>query len=263
MKIWIALAAGWLAVVGCATATAAGKTASLDTQVVAVNADAANTVTLVLMVTGEGLAPYDLPEDLGGAPDGCDGTGYNPIGGRFTGGCYKIAATENFQPVSDLSYRVLFKHGTTGFVQLRYRSPIDPRYAREFRIDIGFKLGNGVVENRHSEILTALLAFPPDAFPDPANPWAPIYAFEDRRLNALYHTLAAAPQIIDGAPALHALLGKAERDWVAFKEADCSAVLVPDPAQADRCRVLRTVNRIDQLDALRRSQTGTPRTISP
>ena len=52
---------------------------------------------------------------------------------------------------------------------------------------------------------------------------------------------------------LRRLIVQAERDWIALKEADCAAPLAPTPEEADQCRTLHTVVRIDQLAALQRS----------
>ena len=112
-----------------------------------------------------------------------------------------------------------------------------------------------MVRNRNPKAAIDMAGFSSDAFPDPDNAWAPLYAFQDRRLNALYAGLTGSPQVI-GDPELRSLLTKAERDWVASEEADCVAPLMPTPLEVDWCRTLRTTDRIDHLTALRRSATG-------
>jgi hypothetical protein len=252
-------AVAWAAATCCPTMAMADTPASIDVQVIAVNTDAANTVAMVLMVTGTGLTPTDMLR----SSDRCDGVGYDQTGSDgFGQACYRITVVEDLEPVSGLSYEQLFKHGTTSFLLLHYRTPIEPPYARSVRIDISFKLWNDVVRNPHPETDTDLTGFPEEAFPDPGNPWAPIYTYQDRRLNALYDGLTASPRVT-GDRALRMLIAKAEQNWVALKQADCSAALLADQTQIDRCRVQRTVNRIDQLQALRQTLAGPSKPVTP
>ena len=252
MRRAFAVIAGWLVAFAPAIAAAAdAPVPSIDVQVIAATTSAQNDVTLVLMVTGDGLDPSALPADS----DQCDGSGYTRGEDPPEVACYKIVATENGQPVSALSYQQLFNHGTVGYLQLRYHTPVEPRHARTLRIDLSFTLGNDVVRNRNPEAGIDMAGFSSDAFPDPDNPWAPLYAFQDRRLNALYAGLTGSPQVA-GDPELRSLATKAEQDWVASKEADCSAPLMPTPLEVDWCRTLRATDRIDHLTALRRSAAG-------
>lgn len=230
----------------CPALAAAADAPSLDTQLVAARTGAKNDVALVLMVTGDGLDPSALPADS----DRCDGTGYTRTDDPQETGCYKLAVTENGKPVSGLAYDLMFNHGTTAYLLLRYRMPAGPGAARSLRIDISFKLWDDEVRTRHPEAEIAGISG--DAFPDPENPWAPLYAFQDRRLNAIYDELTASPKVA-GDDELRRLVTEAERGWIALKEADCAAPLAPTPLQVDWCRTLRTVDRIDQLTALKRS----------
>lgn len=225
---------------------AAAEAPSLDAQVIAARTGPQNDVVLVLMVTGNGLDPSALPIDA----EGCDGSGYARTDDPQVIGCYKIAVTENGKPVSGLSYDHLINRGATTTLALRYRTPVEPRFARTLRIDISFRLGDEVVRNRPAEI--AMEGVPGDAFADPDNPWAPLYAFQDKRLNAIYDGVISSPKVADDAE-LRRLVVQAERDWIALKEADCAAPLAPSPVEADQCRTLHTVVRIDQLVALQRN----------
>ncbi|WP_342238672.1 lysozyme inhibitor LprI family protein [Inquilinus sp. OTU3971] len=228
----------------CPALAAAAAMPSLDVQVVAARTGAKNDVALVLMVTGDGLDPSALPIDA----EGCDGSGYARTDDPQQTGCYKIAVTENGKPVSGLSYDLLFNRGTTAYLALRYRAPVEARSERTLRLDLSFKLWDELIRNRQPEAEIALA--PSDAFPDPENPWAPLYAFQDRRLNTLYDELTSSPKVA-GDTELRQLIVQAERDWIALKEADCAAPLAPTPA--DQCRTLHTVDRIDQLATLQRS----------
>lgn len=228
---------------------AAAEAPSLDAQAIAARTSPQNEVALVLMVTGDGLDPSALPADA----EGCDGSGYARTDDPQQTGCYKIAATENGKPVSGLSYDLLFIRDATTTLALRYHTPVESPFARTLRIDISFKLGDEVVRNRPAEI--AMEGIPGDAFADPDNPWAPLYAFQDRRLNAIYDGVISSPKVADDAE-LRRLIVQAERDWIALKEADCAAPLAPTPEEADQCRTLHTVVRIDQLAALKRSLAG-------
>lgn len=230
----------------CPAPAAAAEAPTLDAQVIAARTGPKNEVALVLMVTGDGLDPSALPADA----EGCDGSGYARTDDPQQTGCYKIAATENGKPVAGLSYDLMLNRGTTTALALRYRTPVEGRFARTLRIDISFKLGDEVVRNRPAEI--AMEGIPGDAFADPDNPWAPLYAFQDRRLNAIYDGVISSPKVADDAE-LRRLIVQAERDWIALKEADCVAPLAPTPEQSDQCRTLHTMVRIDQLAALKRS----------
>ena len=221
---------------------------SLDAQVIAARTGPQNDVALVLMVTGDGLDPSALPIDA----EGCDGSGYARSDDPQAIGCYKIAVTENGKPGSGLSYDHLFTRGTTAALALRYRTPVEQHVARTLRLDISFKLGDQVIRSSHPEAEIAMEGIPGDAFADPENPWAPLYAFQDRRLNAIYDGLASSPKVADDAE-LRRLIVQAERDWIAVKEADCAAPLAPTPEEADQCRTMHTVVRIDQLAALKHS----------
>ncbi|MGL4962312.1 MAG: lysozyme inhibitor LprI family protein [Inquilinus sp.] len=228
----------------CPAPAAAADAPTLDAQVVAARTGAKSDVALVLMVTGDGLDPSALPIDA----DGCDGSGYARTDDPQQTGCYKIAATENGKPVGGLSYDLMLNRGTTAYLLLRYRTPAGSSAAHSLRLDISFKLWDDVVRNRNPEAEIALA--PGDAFPDPEDPWAPLYAFQDRRLNALYDELTSSPKVTGDAE-LKQLIVQAEQDWIALKEADCAAPLAPTPQ--DQCRTLHTVDRIDQLATLQRS----------
>ena len=176
----VALALVWPAL------AAAAEAPSLDAQVVAARIGAKSDVALVLMVTGDGLDPSALPIDA----EGCDGGGYARTDDPQETGCYRIAVTENGKPVGGLAYDLMLNRGTTATLALRYRTPVERPLARTLRIDISFKLGDEVVRNRPAEI--AMEGIPGDAFADPDNPWAPLYAFQDRRLNAIYDGVTRA-----------------------------------------------------------------------
>jgi hypothetical protein len=236
----VALALVWPAL------AAAAEAPSLDAQVIAARTGPQNDVALVLMVTGDGLEPSALPIDA----EGCDGSGYAHTDDPQATGCYRIAVTENGKPVGGLSYDLMLNRGTTATLALRYRTPVERPLARTLRLDISFKPGDEVVRNRPAEI--AMEGIPGDAFADPDNPWAPLHAFQDRRLNAIYDGLISSPKVADDSE-LRRLIVQAERDWIALKEADCAAPLSPTPEEADQCRTLHTVVRIDQLAALKRS----------
>ncbi|MGK9167831.1 DUF1311 domain-containing protein [Inquilinus limosus] len=242
-----ALAALCLAAV-CPALAAAAEAPSLDAQVIAAQTGPQSDVALVLMVTGDGLDPSALPFDA----ESCDGGGYARTDDPQAIGCYKFAVTENGKPVSELSYDHLFTRGTTAALVLRYRTPVESPFARTLRLDISFKLGDAVVRSRHPEAEIAMEGIPGDAFADPENPWAPLYVFQDRRLNAIYDGLMSSPKVAEDAE-LRRLIVKAERDWIAFKEADCVPLLTASPVDADQCRTLHTVVRIDQLTELKRS----------
>lgn len=230
----------------CPALAAAAQAPSLDAQVIAARTGPQSDVALVLMVTGDGLDPSALPIDA----ENCDGSGYARTDDPQVIGCYRIAITENGKPVSGLSYDHLINRGTTTTLALRYRTPVESPFARNLRIDISFRLGDEVVRNRPAEI--AMEGIPSDAFADPENPWAPLYAFQDRRLNAMYDGVMSSPKVADDAE-LRRLIVQAERDWIALKEADCAAPLAPTPEEADQCRTMHTVVRIDQLAALKHS----------
>ncbi|WP_155888739.1 lysozyme inhibitor LprI family protein [Inquilinus limosus] len=227
---------------------AAVEAPSLDAQVIAARTGPQKDVALVLMVTGDGLDPSALPFDA----ESCDGGGYARTDDPQEIGCYKFAVTENGKPVSELSYDHLFTRGTTAALVLRYHTPVESSFARTLRLDISFKLGDAVVRSRHPEAEIAVEGIPGDAFADPENPWAPLYAFQDRRLNAIYDGLISSPKVADDTE-LRRLIVKAERDWIAFKEDDCAAPLTASPVDADQCRTMHTVVRIDQLTELKRS----------
>jgi len=231
----------------CPALAAAAETPSLDARVVAARTGAKNDVALVLMVTADRLDPSALPADA----EGCDGSGYARTDDPQQTGCYKIAATENGKPVGGLAYDLMFNHGTTAYLLLRYRTPAGSSAAHSLHLDISFKLWDDVVRSPGAEIALA----PGDAFPDAENPWAPLYAFQDRRLNALYDELTSSPKVTGDAE-LKQLIVQAERDWIALKEADCAAPLAPTPQ--DQCRTLHTVDRIDQLATLQRSLAEKP-----
>jgi hypothetical protein len=243
-----AVAAACLAVLIPAVAGAA-EVPSLDVQVVAARTGPKADVTLVLMVTGDGLDPSALPADA----DRCDGSGYARTDDPQEIGCYRIAATENGKPVSGLSYDLMVNHGSTAYLLLSYRTPAKPGSTRALRLDISFKLWDDIIRSRQPEAEVDLARIP--AFADPDNSWAPLYAFQDRRLNALYDELTASPKVAGDADS-HQALVQAERDWIALKDADCAAPLAATPAAADWCRTLRTIDRIDQLAALQRGLAG-------
>ncbi|MGF6227342.1 hypothetical protein QFZ27_001297 [Inquilinus ginsengisoli] len=230
----------------CPALAAAAEAPSLDAQVIAARSGAKNDVALVLMVTGDGLDPSALPIDA----EGCDGSGYARTDDPQAIGCYRIALTENGKPVGGLSYDLMLNRGTTATLALRYRTPVESPVARTLRIDISFKLGDEVVRNRPAEV--AMEGIPGDAFADADNPWAPLYAFQDRRLNAIYDGVISSPKVADDAE-LRQLIVQAERDWIALKQADCAAPLSTTSEEADQCRTLHTVVRLDQLAALQHS----------
>ena len=73
MRRAFAVIAGGLVAFAPAIAAAADAPApSIDVQVIAATTSKQNDVSLVLMVTGDGLDPSALPADS----DHCDGTGY-------------------------------------------------------------------------------------------------------------------------------------------------------------------------------------------
>lgn len=227
----------------CPALAAAADAPSLDVQVVAAQTGPRSNVALVLMVTGTGLDPSALPNDA----EGCDGSDYARTDDPQQTGCYRIAATENGKPVSGLAYDLMVNRGTTAYLLLRYRTAAKPG---SLRLDISFKLWDDVVRSRNPEAEIDLAKAP--AFADPDNAWGPLYAFQDRRLNEIYDELTSSPKVAGDAE-LKQLIVQAERDWIAVKEADCAAPLAPTPQDADQCRTLRTVDRIDQLAALQRS----------
>jgi hypothetical protein len=147
----------------------------------------------------------------------------------------------------------MVNHGSTAYLLLSYRTPADPKSARTLRLDLSFKLWDQVVRSREPEAEIDLAKIP--AFADPDNSWAPLHAFEDRRLNELYDQLTASPRLATDAEARR-LLVQAERDWIALKDADCKAPLEATPAAEDWCRTLRTLDRIDQLAAYQRGLAG-------
>lgn len=224
----------------------AAEAPSFDVQVVAARTGPKADVVLVLMLTGNGLDPSALPADA----DRCDGGGYARTDDPQETGCYRIAATENGKPVGRLSYDLMVNHGSTAYLLLSYRTPADPKSARALRLDLSFKLWDDVIRNRQPEAAIDLAQAP--AFDDPDNPWAPLYAFQDRRLNDVYDQLTAKGMAGE-APGL---LVQAERDWIALKDADCKAPLEATPAAEDWCRTLRTMDRIDQLEAYQRGLAG-------
>lgn len=79
------------------------------------------------------------------------------------------------------------------------------------------------------------------------------FVLQDRRLNATYKkVLAALPA--QRRPALV----KAQRAWIAFKQADCGFAYDPDGGSAARivandCNLRMTAERADQLDTLLQS----------
>ena len=245
----LAAAAGVCLAVLIPAAAGAAEVPSLDVQVVAARTGPKADVTLVLMVTGDGLDPSALPADA----DRCDGSGYARTDDPQEIGCYRIAATENGKPVGGLSYDLMVNHGSTAYLLLSYRTPAKPGSARALRLDISFKLWDDIIRSRRPEAEVDLAGIP--AFADPDNSWAPLYAFQDRQLNALYDELMASPKVAGDADS-HQLLVQAERDWIALKDADCAAPLAATPAAVDWCRTLRTVDRIDQLSALQRGLAG-------
>jgi hypothetical protein len=222
---------------------------SLDVEVIAARTGPKADVALVLRVTGDGLDPSALPADS----DRCDGSGYGRSDDPQEIGCYKIAATENGKPVGRLFYDLMLNHGSTAYLLLSYRMPADPKAARALRLDISFKLWDQVVRSRQPEAGIDLAKIP--TFADPDNSWAPLYAFQDRRLNELYDQLTASPRLTTDTAARR-LLVQAERDWIALKDADCAAPLQATPAAEDWCRTLRTIDRIDQLAAYQRGLAG-------
>ncbi|WP_343718400.1 lysozyme inhibitor LprI family protein [Inquilinus sp.] len=224
----------------------AAEPPSLDVQLVAARTGPKADVVLVLMVTGNGLDPSALPADA----DRCDGTGYARTDDPQETGCYRITATENGKPIGKLSYDLMVNHGSTAYLLLSYRTPADPKSARALRLDLSFKLWDDVVRNRAPETAIDLAQAP--GFDDPDNPWAPLYAFQDRRLNEAYDALTAKV----AAGQARELLVQAERDWIALKDADCKAPLEATPAAEDWCRTLRTMDRTDQLEAYRRGLAG-------
>lgn len=224
----------------------AAEAPSLDVQLVAARTGPKADVVLVLMVTGNGLDPSALPADA----DRCDGTGYARTDDPQETGCYRIAASENGKPVGRVSYDLMVNHGSTAYLLLSYRSPADPKAARALRLDLSFKLWDDVVRNGAPEAAIDLSQAP--GFDDPDNAWAPLYAFQDRRLNGAYDALTAKV----AAGRARELLVQAERDWIALKDADCKAPLEATPAAEDWCRTLRTMDRTDQLEAYRRSLAG-------
>ncbi|KGM33107.1 hypothetical protein P409_17655 [Inquilinus limosus MP06] len=227
----------------------AAEAPSLDVQVVAARTGPEADVVLVLMVTGNGLDPSALPADA----DRCDGSGYARTDDPQETGCYRIAASENGKPVGKLSYDLMLNHGSTAYLLLSYRTPADPKSARALRLDLSFKLWDDVVRSRAPETAIDLAKAP--GFDNPDNPWAPLHAFQDRRLNEVYDALTASPRLTTDAEARR-LLVQAERDWIALKDADCKAPLEATPAAEDWCRTLRTIDRIDQLEAYRRGLAG-------
>ena len=248
MRVLTAAAGACLAALIPAVAGAA-EVPSLDVQVVAARTGPRADVALVLMVTGDGLDPSALPADA----DRCDGSGYARTDDPQEIGCYKIAATENGKPVSGLSYDLMVNHGSTAYLLLHYRAPAKPGGARALRLDLSFKSWDDLVRSRQPEAEIDLAKVP--AFTDPDNPWAPLYAFQDQRLNTLYDGLTASPKVAADADS-HQALVQAEQDWIALKDADCAAPLAATPSAADWCRTLRTVDRIDQLAALQRGLAG-------
>ncbi|OWJ66077.1 lysozyme inhibitor LprI family protein [Inquilinus limosus] len=224
----------------------AAEAPSFDVQVIAARTGPKADVVLVLMVTGNGLDSSALPADA----DRCDGTGYARTDDPQETGCYRIAATENGKPIGRVSYDLMLNHGSTAYLLLSYRSPADPKSARALRLDLSFKLWDDVVRNRAPETAIDLAKAP--GFDDPDNPWAPLYAFQDRRLNEVYDALTAKV----AAGEARELLVQAERDWIALKDADCKAPLEATPAAEDWCRTLRTIDRIDQLAEFQRGLAG-------
>jgi uncharacterized protein YecT (DUF1311 family) len=72
---------------------------------------------------------------------------------------------------------------------------------------------------------------------------------QDRALNAAYRTLIA-----DLTPDQKAALQKAQRAWIAFRDADCTARYSPDwgsisTINANMCMLRRTVERTIELEA--------------
>lgn len=222
----------------------AAEAPALDVQVVAAQAGPRSNVALVLMVTGTGLDPSALPND----PEGCDGSGYTRTDDPQETGCYRIAATENGKPVGTLAYDLMLNRSTTAYLLLRYRSPAGPGAARALRLDLSFKLWDDVIRSRRPEAEIDLAKAP--GFADPDNAWGPLYTFQDRRLNEIYDALMSR---VAGDAELRQAIIQAERGWIAVKDADCAAPLAPTPQDADQCRTLHTVERIDQLAALQRS----------